>query len=147
LKSRILEAYLSDDEDSAVLKSQIVISKLGDGRGGTRKLPYAFTEQGVSMLSSVLRSETAIQVNIAIMRVFVAARQAIAKPQQRSIEERMKSLEDTLEEIVADQNDINEDTRMQLELINEVLAQLQAEAPKREHKETGYLAVKKEQNQ
>jgi hypothetical protein len=46
-----------------------------NGRGGTRYLPYAFTEQGVSMLSSVLRSEKAIDVNIAIMRAFVFVRQ------------------------------------------------------------------------
>ena len=46
--------------------------------GGTRKLPYAFTEQGVAMLSSVLRSERAVQVNIQIMRVFVKLREIIA---------------------------------------------------------------------
>jgi len=54
------------------LRSQIVTSK---SRGGRRYLPYAFTEQGVAMLSSVLRSERAIQVNIAIMRAFVRLRQ------------------------------------------------------------------------
>jgi hypothetical protein len=52
------------------LISQFVISK----RGGTRKLPYAFTEQGVAMLSSVLNSKRAIEVNIAIMRAFVRMR-------------------------------------------------------------------------
>lgn len=46
--------------------------------GGTRKLPYAFTEQGVAMLSSVLRSKKAIQVNIAIMRTFVELRKYLA---------------------------------------------------------------------
>jgi len=51
------------------LKSQIVTSK-NMGRGGARKLPYAFTEQGVAMLSSVLNSDTAIEVNIQIIRVF-----------------------------------------------------------------------------
>ena len=53
------------------LKSQFVISSWG----GRRKLPYAFTEQGVAMLSSVLKSPTAITVNIQIMRVFVRVRQ------------------------------------------------------------------------
>lgn len=47
-------------------------------RGGTRKLPRVFTEQGVAMLSSVLRSKRAIQVNILIMRVFVRIKQALA---------------------------------------------------------------------
>ncbi|MEW6719336.1 MAG: ORF6N domain-containing protein [Thermodesulfobacteriota bacterium] len=62
-------------EESESLRSQIATSK---GRGGRRYLPYAFTEQGVSMLSSVLNSERAIQVNIAIMRAFVALRRAAA---------------------------------------------------------------------
>ena len=57
------------------LRSQSVISK--DGRGGRRYLPYAFTEQGVAMLSSVLNSEQAIKVNIAIMRAFVRLRQML----------------------------------------------------------------------
>lgn len=57
-----------------VLMSQIVISKT-EKRGGTQKLPYAFTEQGLAMLSGVLNSEKAIAVNIAIMRTFVFLRQ------------------------------------------------------------------------
>lgn len=62
--------------DSNRLISQTVISK---GRGGRRRsLPYAFTEQGVAMLSSVLNSERAIHVNIAIMRTFVRFRQLLA---------------------------------------------------------------------
>jgi hypothetical protein len=56
------------------LKSQFVISSWG----GARSLPYAFTEQGVAMLSSVLRSERAVQVNIAIMRAFVQLRSMLA---------------------------------------------------------------------
>jgi hypothetical protein len=58
------------------LISQIAISK-NKGRGGTRKLPYVFTEQGVAMLSSVLNSETAIQVNIQIIRLFTKMKQLI----------------------------------------------------------------------
>ncbi len=64
---------LSPDE-FANLKSQIVISSWG----GLRTAPYAFTEQGVAMLSSVLHSERAIQVNIEIMRAFVRLRQMLA---------------------------------------------------------------------
>ena len=63
----------SDEWDS--LRSQIVTSK---GRGGRRYPPYVFTEQGVAMLSSVLRSKRAIQVNIEIMRAFVRLRQILA---------------------------------------------------------------------
>jgi len=54
------------------LRSQIVTSK--SGRGGSRYRPHVFTEQGVAMLSGVLRSERAVQVNIAIMRAFVELR-------------------------------------------------------------------------
>ncbi|MEQ1585574.1 MAG: ORF6N domain-containing protein [Cyclobacteriaceae bacterium] len=64
-------------EEWEILKSQFVISKT-EKRGGTQKLPYAFTEQGVAMLSSVLKSKKAIDVNIAIMRAFVMLRQHLA---------------------------------------------------------------------
>ena len=59
-------------KEAEALRSQFAISKTG--RGGRRYLPYAFTEQGVAMLSSVLNSERAIKVNIAIMRTFVKLR-------------------------------------------------------------------------
>lgn len=61
-------------EESESLRSQIVTSN--GGRGGRRYLPYVFTEQGVAMLSSVLKSERAILANVAIMRAFVALRRA-----------------------------------------------------------------------
>jgi hypothetical protein len=63
-------------QEAEALRSQIVISK--KGRGGRRYEPYAFTEQGVAMLSSVLRSARAIEVNIAIMRAFVRLREIMA---------------------------------------------------------------------
>jgi hypothetical protein len=62
-------------QEFAILKSQIVTSSWG---GLRRARPYAFTEQGVAMLSSVLNSERAIRVNIAIMRAFVHLRQLLA---------------------------------------------------------------------
>ena len=61
-------------EEFADLKSQTVISSWG----GSRTAPYAFTEQGVAMLSSVLRGERAIHVNVEIMRAFVRLRQMLA---------------------------------------------------------------------
>ena len=63
---------LSEDEWKNFLRSQFAISKYD--RGGRRYAPFAFTEQGVSMLSSVLNSERAIEVNINIMRAFVKLR-------------------------------------------------------------------------
>ena len=61
-------------EDVEILKSQNVTSSWG----GDRRLPYAFTEQGIAMLSSVLKSQTAVEVNIRIMRAFVSMRRFIA---------------------------------------------------------------------
>jgi hypothetical protein len=65
------------EEEDALLRSQTVTLKTGRGQH-SKYLPYAFTEQGVAMLSSVLRSERAIQVNIEIMRAFVRLRQMLA---------------------------------------------------------------------
>lgn len=109
-------------------KSQIVISNTENM--GLRKKPFAFTELGVAMLSSVLNSKTAIQINMGIMRTFVAIRHSIAvKPSDEItvLQQEMSELKAYLEEVFTDQNDINEDTRMQIELINQSLAELQAE--------------------
>lgn len=65
------------EEEAALLRSQIVTLETGRGQHA-KYLPYAFTEQGVAMLSSVLRSDRAIQVNIEIMRAFVRLRQMLA---------------------------------------------------------------------
>ena len=79
---RNLDRFPSDfmfqlnDEETFALRSQIATSK--NTRGGRRYNPYAFTEQGVAMLSSVLRSKRAVEVNIAIMRTFVKLRQILA---------------------------------------------------------------------
>jgi hypothetical protein len=62
-------------EEAGALRSQFAISN-GDARGGRRYLPYAFTEQGVAMLSSVLNSRRAVAANILIMRTFVHLRRA-----------------------------------------------------------------------
>jgi len=66
--------------EAASLRSQIVTAK--PGRGGRRTAPYAFTEQGVAMLSSVLRSPRAIRVNIDIMRAFVQLRRMLGAHQE-----------------------------------------------------------------
>ena len=92
-------------------------------------LPLAFTEHGVVMLSSVLRSGIAIQTSVLITRAFVAMRQLLLNhPMDRVslLQQEMKELKEYLEEVFTDYNDINDDTRMQLELINQTLAELQA---------------------
>lgn len=80
---------LSEDEFES-LRSQIVTSN----RGGTRYIPFAFTEQGVAMLSSVLRSKKAIDVNIAIMRAFVLLRQHLAD--YHELKEQIEGLEEEM---------------------------------------------------
>ncbi len=67
-------------EEAAALRCQFGTSN--EGRGGRRYHPYAFTEQGVAMLSRVLRSPRAVEVNIAIMRAFVKLREMIASHRQ-----------------------------------------------------------------
>jgi hypothetical protein len=71
-------AYQLTQQEFAILMSQNAISK--SGHGGRRKLPWAFTEHGVAMLSSVLRSPTAVRVNIEIIRIFVRLRRLMATP-------------------------------------------------------------------
>jgi hypothetical protein len=65
------------DQELTNLRSQIVISSSSRTYGGRRYRPWVFTEQGVAMLSSVLRSDTAVKVNIQIMRAFVRLRRAV----------------------------------------------------------------------
>jgi len=105
------------------------IGTLNKGRGGNIKyLPFAFTELGVAMLSSVLSSDTAIEINRGIMRAFVAVHQLILTPptdEAKTLKNDLKQLKEYIEEVFTDYNDINEDARMQLELINETLAELQ----------------------
>ena len=78
------------EEEATRLRSQIVTLKTGRGRH-RKYLPYAFTEQGVAMLSSVLRSTRAVQVNIEIMRAFVRLRELIAT--NRDLARRLDHLE------------------------------------------------------
>jgi hypothetical protein len=66
------------------------------GRGGTRYLPYAFTEQGVAMLSGILNSDKAINMNIAIMRVFVEVRKVLLR--QNDLKEQLKEIKERLGE-------------------------------------------------
>ncbi len=144
-RSQIVTSNIPDNkgilEDSYGSRSQFVT--LNKGRGSNIKyLPYAFTELGVAMLSSVLRSETAISINREIMRAFVAFRRiAVALPNTAAdvaqLRKDFEELKLDIEDILADQNNINEDTRMQLELINQSLAALQA-PPKKPHRPIGF---------
>ena len=114
-------------EEFANLKSQFVISSWG---GLRRAYPYAFTEQGVAMLSSVLNSPRAIKVNIEIMRAFVRLRQLLASHKElaRKLEELERHLIDHDEQIQA---------------IFSAIRQLMAQ-PEPARKKIGFLAKEKQ---
>jgi hypothetical protein len=119
---------------------------LNKGRGSNIKyLPFAFTELGVAMLSSVLNSDAAIEINRGIMRVFVSIRQLVLTPPSDRVTElqnELKELKAYIEDVFADYNDINEDTRVQLELINQSLAELQAkkQADNKPRRQIGFIS-------
>ena len=101
------------------LRSQIVIS---NGRGGNRYSTYAFTEQGVAMLSSVLRSQTAIEVNIQIMRAFVSMRHFMVN--NASVFSRLKTMEYHQLEILQHQQDTDKHIEATNKRIDEVFRRL-----------------------
>ena len=119
---------LTPNEVQEFSRSQFVT--LNRGRGSNLKYaPFAFTELGVAMLSSVLNSKTAIEINRGIMRAFVTVRQIMLNPPMNSVAElqtEIRELKKYMDEVLTDQNDINDDTRTQLELINQTLAEMQA---------------------
>ncbi|MBR4563934.1 MAG: ORF6N domain-containing protein [Paludibacteraceae bacterium] len=94
-----LTSQFAISSDEKILKSQIAISSWG----GTRKLPYAFTENGIAMLSSVLRSPIAIATNIQIMRAFTAMRRFIAANAQ--VFQRLEVIEHTQLSLAAHQEE------------------------------------------
>ena len=103
---------LTKAEYEIFLRCQIGTSK--KGRGGRRYMPYAFTEQGVAMLSSVLRSKRAVEVNIAIMRTFVKLREIIAT--NSTLRRKIEALERRYDE--------------QFKLVFEVLSKMVMTSPK-----------------
>ncbi len=127
-----------DAESNKHLKSQIATSNWGGGR----YLPYAFTELGIAMLSSVLRSETAIQVNINIMRAFVAIRHAIGAWQGvnlkvEQLSHKVDNLNARVDEILHEQNENNMEMAVQIGALNDALDQLR-EKPSTPRKRIGF---------
>ena len=125
------------------LRCQIVTSSWGGSRYGA----FVFTELGVAMLSSVLRTPTAINVNRSIMRAFVEFRHMAATLSLPStnadvaqLRKDFEELKLDIEDILRDQNDINESTRAQLDAISTALTELQSKEPrKRERRPIGFI--------
>ena len=118
------------NQEFANLKSQIVTSSWG----GIRKMPYAFTEQGVAMLSGLLNSDIAINANIAIMRAFVAMRNYImttttVTAELAEIRARLALLEQTGKDNAEAVSDLSEDMRQELDNIYEAIAALSVKVP------------------
>jgi hypothetical protein len=116
-------------EEFANLRSQSVISSAG--HGGRRTAPYAFTEQGVAMLSTVLGSPRAIAVNIEIMRTFVRVR-ALAVT-HGDLAKRLADLEDKTEALAMNHDTFSHNTRAQLKKVFDALRELMTppDPPKR----------------
>lgn len=116
-------------EEFANLRSQSVISSAG--HGGRRTAPYAFTEQGVAMLSSVLGSPRAIAVNIEIMRTFVRVRALAAT--HGDLAQRLADLEDKTEALAMSHDTFSRNTRAQLKQVFDALRELMTppDPPKR----------------
>ena len=128
-------------EEVSALRCQNGILKTGRGQH-SKYPPFAFTEEGVAMLSGVLRSKVAVQVNINIMRAFIAVRQAVAALQSselryEQLSHKIDQLNAHVEEILHDQNDINQlqsqfnsEVTLQIEVINDALDQLREKKAK-----------------
>lgn len=105
-------------QEAKNLKSQFVTSSWG----GIRKLPFAFTEQGVAMLSSVLKSDKAIEVNVQIIRTFVKLREMIVsnkelnrkiEDMERKYDKRFKVIFDTLRELIEDKKKMKPERKVE----------------------------------
>ena len=137
---------LPDNQGDTNLRSQIGTSNWG----GNRYNAFAFTELGVAMLSSVLNSETAIDININIMRAFVELRRLTqtAADNYNELRKEINSVKDYIEEILEDQNDINEEHRAQLDAISIALAELQSAQKNRpKHRPIGFIQPKEDQEE
>ena len=136
--------FVMTEDEMNIWKSQIVMSN--SIRMGMRRPPVVFTELGIAMLSSVLRSETAIQVNINIMRAFVMIRQTVAAWQSTNLKveqlsHKVDNLSARVDEILHEQNDNNMEIAVQIEAINDALDQLR-EKPSAPRKRIGYKQQK-----
>ena len=119
-------------------------------RGGNRYLPFAFSREGIGMLSGLLRSEIAVQANINIMRAFFQMQEALlivsnTQLQLEQIRAEIRQLRTDMNDSMADQNEINELTRAQLDAISEALAELQNQGNNHVQAlpEIGYAAIQK----
>lgn len=154
---------LTKEEYDSLRCNSFTLNNVGDSlrcknftsnkRGGNRYLPFVFTREGIAMLSGLLRSEIAIKANINIMRAFFQMQEALlivsnTQLQLEQIRAEIKQLRTDMNETLADQNDINEMTRAQLEAISDALMELQNQDKNPlALPEIGYTAIQKRRDE
>ena len=126
--NRFPEDFMFQLTHEECLRSQIVTLNTRQGHH-LKYMPYAFTEQGVAMLSSVLKSDSAIEINIRIIRTFVFIRKSIYTSQILNaelevIKSKLELLERNDEENLAAINDVSEDVRKEIDTIYQAIAAL-----------------------
>jgi len=147
---RNMERFEGDDfmmilspAEGEELRSRYQNGTMNKTRGENIKYEqFAFTELGVAMLSSVLRSDTAIEINRNIMRAFVELRRLtqLASASYQELQREIAEVKDYIEDILRDQNDINEEHDAQLAAISQALSELQAKPPQKPRRQIGFNA-------
>lgn len=122
-------------EEFAALRSQTVISNIG--RGGRRTAPYAFTEQGVAMLSSVLGSPRAVTVNIEIMRTFVRVRELAIT--HHDLAKQLNALEEKTEAMAMQHDSFARNTRAQLKQVFDAIRELMTPPEPQKKRPIGFM--------
>lgn len=150
---RNIERFEGDDFMFELTRAELSRCQFGilnKGRGSNIKyLPFAFSELGVSMLSSVLNTKTAIDINRGIMRAFVAVRQLLVNSpvnEVKQLQKEVKELKEYIEEVFADFNDINEGHQESFDEIYLALSELAARQKKQDEPKprnpVGYIRPK-----
>jgi len=130
---RFPEDFMFQLTPEECLRSQIVTLNTKQGQH-LKYMPHAFTEQGVAMLSSILKSDTAIEINIRIMRTFVAIRNHLYTTQRftaelEAIKAKLELLERNDEDNLEAINDLSEDMRREIDTIYQAIAALSVKEP------------------
>ena len=137
------------EEESINLRCQNVTSST---HGGNRYRPFAFTELGVAMLSSVLTSEVAVQVNIAIMRAFSAMKNFLSRQSQlgaevESLKAKVNLLTEQRESDLESMNDLSEDLRAEIGMINQAIANLSIKIEEKKNAPRTKIGFKRQDEQ
>ena len=143
---RFPEDFMFQLTKEECLRSQFVTLNAKQGHH-LKYMPYAFTEQGVAMLSSVLRSDTAIEINIRIMRTFVSIRNHLYTTQRFSteleaIKAKLQLMERNDEENLEAINDLSEDMRTEIDTIYQAIAALSVKEPMQKEQQRQKIGFK-----